>query len=421
MKIKKIYATYIFIYLLLVITFILIPHTVGVNRFLSGLTLICSIYWVYKCWNNTYLLIISVFIAYSNYSIAMGIYFDEALRPRYLYPQIQDVDIYSVGIFMLFLTMLSLATLMPKCKKNGVKITQMFIRKENKNEVMFFALTLLFCIIIVFGYSRASNSRGSSTAIYEYASIILILLFYFSGKNKMMKKICVILCSIYALTSLFNGTRIEALICIIIVLLCYFENGINPALLLTAMIIGLIVFSIVGTIRGNWILLKGNISVFITLLIKNKFVFDTCTHAYFPMLCMIDVFRKFSFSNAIYYFTRFVLTVFLGQSRVNDGNLIQVVGKYFYHNYGCVTPGFFFVWFSYIGSLIYSLIILAYTKLINYKKIVITPVKCSVLIYVVASVPRWYLYGPWSLLRGALICMIFTKIIMFIEKKLRKV
>lgn len=367
-----------------------------------------------------YLLIVSTFIAYSNYSIAVGIYLDESLRPKYLYPQIQNVDIYSVGIFLMFLTMLSLAILSPKCKKNTVNIAKEFVKLKNKNDVVFFALMILFIGIVVLGYSRASNSRGSSTAIYEYASILIILMFYFSGGKKIQKNICAVCCLVYALTSLLNGTRIEALICVIIFVLCYFENEINPVVLLMAMLLGLIAFSIVGTLRGNWALLKGNVGELAGILAKNKFVFDTCTHAYFPMLCMIDIYRKYSFLEAMHYLITFVLTIFLGQSRVNDGNLIQVVSNYFYHNFGGVSQGFFFVWFSYVGALIYAVVILAYTRFISDRKVTLTLVKCSAIIYIVASVPRWYLYGPWSLFRGVLICVIFTKVTICCEKTIQR-
>lgn len=138
MKVKKKYVVYIFLFILLTFLFVIIPHTALLNQFLAIETILFSIVWVYKCWNNMYLLIVSTFIAYSNYSIAVGIYLDESLRPKYLYPQIQNVDIYSVGIFLMFLTMLSLAILSPKCKKNTVNVAKEFVKLKNKNDVVFF-------------------------------------------------------------------------------------------------------------------------------------------------------------------------------------------------------------------------------------------------------------------------------------------
>ena len=98
----------------------------------------------------------------------------------------------------------------------------------------------------------------------------------------------------------------------------------------------------------------------------------------------------------------------------------RVIMYYFYHNFGGVSQGFFFVWFSYMGALIYAAIILAYTRFINDRRVTLTPEKCSAIIYVVASVPRWYLYGPWSLFRGVIICVLLTKIIIYSEKLIRR-
>lgn len=420
LKIEKKVVAYVYIYLLLVLIFLIIPHSVLLNRILGILTILCSIGWVYKCWNNMYLLIMSMFIAYSNYSIVMGIYLDESLRPRYLYPQITELETYSIGIFMIFLTMLSLMILSPKCKKINIAITKKFIIKSNKNGFMFVMLMILFLCIVLLGYVRAENSRGSSTAIYEYASIFIILMFYFSGNCKKYKKICALCCWIYVMTSLLNGTRVEALMCMIIFILCYFENEINPLIVLFAMILGLFAFSVIGILRGNWSSLKGNVDELISVLIRNKFVFDTCTYAYFPMICMINIYKNYSFSTAIYFLGKFILTIFMGASRVKDGNLSQVVKEIFYHNDGGVSQGFFFVWFSYMGALIYSIIILLYTRIINDEKMILTPIKCCTIIYVVASVPRWYLYGPWSLLRGILICVIICGFFIYLGRVFRK-
>lgn len=413
LKIKKNFIVYLYFCFLLILLFPLIPQSVLLNKIWGIVTILCSIGWVYKCWNNIYLLIMSIFIAYSNYSIVMGVYLDESLRSKYLYPQITDVETYSIGIFVLFLTMLTLMIFSPKCKEKSFTITKYFVTEKNKNSFMFMILMIVFLCIVVFGYIRAENSRGSSTTIYEYASIFIILMFYFSGNGKKYKVGCTFCCLIYVLTSVLNGTRVEALICMIIFVLCYFEKGINPKVLLLAITIGIIGFEIIGNLRGNWTLLKGNLNGLIEIFVRNKFVFDTCTHAYFPMICMINLYKDYSFTTAIYYLGKFILTIFMGVARVENGNLSQVVRETFYHNYGGVSQGFFFVWFSYMGALIYAAIILAYTRFINNENLILTPTKCCAAIYIVASVPRWYLYGPWPLFRGVLICTVVCKFFIY--------
>lgn len=383
-----------------------INYTENINMIIAYTTLILSVIWMGKCFNNIFLLVMSTFIAYSNYSIIVGIYIDKRLRPKYLYPQITDVKIYGTGIAMIFVFMLFLVLFTPKFNKNNINIAENFVRKENYNIILFIITACLFLIIIIVGYSGGNNDRGSSSALYEYGIILMILLFYFSGRRKVNLYISGCLCLIYVLNSLINGTRIEALMCIIVFVLCFFKDGIRPLYLFIGMIIGLIAFSVVGTIRGNWMLMLNNHGDIFKTLFENKLVFDTCTHAYFPMLCMIEEFYDFSLSNSLHYLTRFIFSIIMGQSRVYDGDLIVVVGRSYYHNNGGVTLGFFYVWFSYFGSFIFGMLVLFFTKFISKITDNISECKCCALLYIVASVPRWYLYGPWSITRGISICMI---------------
>ncbi len=400
-----------------VVIFYFSDYNESVNRLIAIATLLLSSIWIYKCWNNIYLLIMSLFIFYSNYSVVVGIYLDSSLRPRYLYPQIDNVQIYGKGIAMLLILMLFLDIFTVKKGKVNVKADRNnFIKKDNHNSTLFFINWLLLHFIIVLGYSKNAGGRGSASAIFEYGSILLLIMFYFSGDRKEKRLFCIESVLFYALTSFINGTRIEALICILLFILCFFKNGISHALLVVGMVCGLLLFSIIGTIRGNWsALLSGSVSILDTIF-HNKFVFDTCTHAYFPALCMIEMFNDYSVSVSAHYFLRFIATIIIGQSRVKDGDLIQVVASNYYHNQGGFTIGFFYVWFSYIGSLIYGIIVRHYIKLISNISDNTEDYKMGIFFYFIASVPRWYLYGPWSMFRGVLVCFLifeFFKILAY--------
>lgn len=376
------------------------------NNVLATLTLFFSVMWVYKCWNNIYLLIMSLFILYSNYSIVVGIYYDKNLRPQYLYPQITDIDVYGIGIFMILIFTMSLALLTPKIKENARQFRNHLIKKENLNKFLFALLWVLFNLIVVFGFSRNAGERGVSSPIYEYNAIVLLLLFYYSGDKKINRWMCIECIVVYSLSSIIGGSRIEALICIIIFALCFFEKPLNQGVLCVGMISGLILFSIIGAIRGNWSVLSSDGKQIVRLIFKNKFVFDTCTHAYFPMLCMVEMFKKYSLSEAIKYLFPFLGTVFLGQSRVVNGDLIMVTAEKYYHNFGGVTLGFFFVWFGYLGSYVFSIFIYWFEKILIKYRANISDIKIFIIVYFVATVPRWYLYGPWSMTRGILVCML---------------
>lgn len=383
-----------------------VNYSESINKSLAVGVMICSLIWVYKCWNNIYLLILSLFITYSNYSVVVGIYLDPQLRPQYLYPQINDIQVYGTGIAVVFIFMLSLSLLMTKVKKDSLDIRNNFVRDNNYNSVLFFLIWIVFNLIVVFGYSRNAGMRAESSPIYEYNVILLLLLFFYSGDKKIPRFFCIESMVIYTLSSVIGGNRVEALICLIVFVLCYFKKPLKQVMVLFGMVGGLMFFSIIGTIRGNWLLLSQNFWDIFKIIFRDKFVFDTCTYAYFPMLCMVEMFIDFSVTDAFHYLVRFLLTILMGQNRVEDGDLIYVTSKKYFHNFGGFTLGFFYVWFAYFGSIIMSIVVYYYENLIIKNSKNISDYKKIALLYAVATVPRWYLYGPWALTRGIAVCEI---------------
>ncbi|MCI9127956.1 MAG: hypothetical protein HFG28_12400 [Eubacterium sp.] len=369
------------------------------------IVLILSGILIYNCRKSTLFTIMSVFMGYANYSVVMGIYLFPELRPKTLYSQITNVKVYGIGIFLLLLFMVSVLFFFPfkKIDEKDITIAASFIKKEKFNTVLFFVLLTCFCFICIFGYSRAVSARGSSSPVYEYNTILLLSMFYYSGDKKITRYLCYLCAAVYVLTSLFNGTRVEAVICIFIVYLCSIKKKLPVLFIISGLISGIILMNFIGIFRGNYGSIVDGFRTSIQHLWKSKLVFNTCTHAYFPSLCMIEVFQNYSFHDAVYFGSRFLSTIIMGQSRITDGDLISYVGRTYYHNNGGWSLGFFYVWFSYLGALLYGILLRIYARLSTIKT---TPFYQCLAIYFVATIPRWYLYGPWSCTRGILICSI---------------
>lgn len=394
------------LYIVIVLFLQIIQYTTVLNNILGLLVLIFSVRWIYKCWNNNIALLVSLFVGYCNYSIIVGVYWNPSIRDNeYLYNQISNIKTYGIGVALLLLAMIYLSSSTTKYKKNNATFN--LIKKENYSVFLFVGSLVAFLICIVKGYTTTIGGRGGSSPMYEYGVICMLLMFYYSGKRKWTLSICFVMTLFYSLNSVLNGTRVEALTCIFIFLFCFFKSKLNPRAILLGMLVGILLFSVIGAIRGNWKLLA--LYGFRTLIdntFKNMLVFDTCTHAYFPMLCMIEEFTPFSFLNASNYLIRFIFTIILGQSKVVDGDLISVVRTKYYHNFGGVTLGFYYVWFGYMGAFFYAVYV---KKLLDWATDKINSnndFMCFVATYTIAAVPRWYLYGPWAFTRGALIAAI---------------
>ena len=418
--IQKKTAVLYFVYIIFVIIAHMNIYSEYFNNTLAIGTILLSGVFVYKCRKCIPLLFISLFIAYSNYSIAVGIYLFPELRPKYLYPQITDVDVYGIGIMLIFLLMFSLCVFIKIDIKNMDNIfSTAFIRKENYNSLFFFFLVLIFLFIMIFGYKRSSNGRGSSSPIYEYNVIIALLAFYYSGDKKILKYICLAMTFFYAFTSFLNGTRVEALSVLMIAYICYSSQNISSKTIVIYMVLGIIMFNFIGAFRGNY----SNFGEAYFSVIQNfkdsKFVFDTCTHAYFPSLCMIEQFKRYNFFRSMHFFFRFLLTIIMGSSRVTDGNLIKYTSLLYYHNGGGVIVGFLYAWLSYLGPCLFALLFGFVSKRFFYR----AEKKDSdyvAMLYIMCSTPRWYLYGPWAFFRGTLICLTAFWITIIVNKLIEK-
>lgn len=419
-KIKKSLLLKIFLYSVSTLIFLSKPYTENFNKIVAVGVLVLSIAVVYRCRKNNLLFILSLFISYVNYSIVVGIYLFPDLRPKYLYPQITDVEVYGIGIAMIYLFLLALLCFFPnRINKDDSVFASDFIKKENYNPWIFGGSLLLFSVILLLGYERVPSGRGISSPIYEYNVIFLILMFYYSGNLKINKYICYLSALAYAMTSMSNGTRIEALVCLLVVFFCGINKEVPKKTLTVGLFAGIVLFNLIGNTRGNSVSLSEGLLNSISDLLQEKLVFDTATHAYFPALGMIEQFKYFSLDTSFHFLGRFLGTIVAGQSRVKDGNLISYVSNFYYHNFGGLTTGFFYVWFSYLGSLIFGYIVGWYVRFINNNSKRSAINLCAGL-YAVCSVPRWYLYGPWSLFRGVLLCVIVFCIVQYMDKEMRR-
>lgn len=406
----------ILIYMAACFFFQIVGYSELSNKVIAIATIFLSFLFFMKCRGNLALMIISFFIAYANYSICVGIYLFPDMRPRYLYPQITDINVYGIGILMLLLFMLTLIVMTPY---ENVKVDK-FVIEDNYNPLLCLISILAFLFVIIVGYTPSVNGRGNSSTLYEYGVIILMMAFYFSGGKKSWELAVFLGGVIYSLVSILNGTRVEALSCIFLLLVLGAGRQMSLYKFGGGAIVGIVLFQIVGTLRGNYSNIVETGSAIVSDLIDSKLVFNTCTHAYFPALCMIEQFKSFSFTEGIYFLERFLLTIVLGANRVKDGNLIAYVGQMYYHNDGGVSLGFFYVWFGYLGALVCGIIISNYLKLVSDSSGNRSALRMCCLVYLVISVPRWYLYGPWAFTRGILVCAVFFTIMNLADKLLRK-
>ena len=151
------------------------------------------------------------------------------------------------------------------------------------------------------------------------------------------------------------------------------------------------------------------ISYVIEQIKERRLALDTSVSAYFSGISMIDVAENytnsFRINNAIEYFTKYTI---LG-NRANYKEIDLVIRDYQVNYGGGLPTCYFYFWAGWIGVIAISLYVGFLFKIINKRKNSEYTELLS--LFIVSTIPRWYLYIPTLLFRGILIFSIFYVVI----------
>ncbi|MFU0799096.1 MAG: hypothetical protein ACFWUE_00305 [Xylanivirga thermophila] len=362
--------------------------------------LVLSIYNVLICIGNWYLTIIFSCIAYCNYSIIMVNYLSRIYNT--LFTSLADELVAKIGINILLLFILVLTVLLPNKINKKSFHKNPIIYKKNRNNFIVLGICLILILILIFGFGRSDvrGERGSPTQIYEYSIIFFILGFYFCGNTKFNISMLTIILALYALQNFIYGGRVTGLqliVCWFIMVRSY-KTNIYKAL---PWILILFVFmSLIGIFRANFNLSIDCLKNTVKELMQKKFSLDTAYSAYHTSLTFIKA--EFISSNAVRLkmFKKFLLSMILGGSRVENSSLAEFTRKYFVHYNGGILPFFSHYYLGWFGVVFSAVIVSLYCRLINKLDFNTNGLKKCISVFLVCHVFRWYLYSPSGLIRG---------------------
>ena len=394
-----------FIRNILALLFVLIIiHTFNISTSIKALFVILfSVISIYKAKQSRPLLIITAFIAYSNYSICLYTYlFDnESLYTTYV-----NTPIAETGINILFFFTIGLMISVPNTNVQKANSSIFEIRKEDQNPLIVFA-GLAACIFVYLTqfHQGVSGERGSYSSYFEYLSIVLICIFYFSGGNRKLLSIIVSMSAFLSLMVLFNGGRAAGIeIFFILFLFMFNKKSISlPYTILFSVL--LLTCFVIGRVRGN-LLNESFLDTTIEVLMENPFfTMDTAYSAYHTSLSFLDVLETTPPQEMFYLRLQYFKYIFLGSS-VPDSNLSVYTSQIVAHSFGGVLPFYFYFYFGYCGIIVCLLYLRTLFLLFNsdFQDNIIMRI---MLAYFSISVLRWYLYSPSPIIRAFFIILIF--------------
>ncbi|MDK2924158.1 MAG: hypothetical protein PWQ90_1599, partial [Pseudothermotoga sp.] len=124
--------------------------------------------------------------------------------------EVKTVEIYSILIKLMAIFMLVLV--MNYKSSDSRKESQYIVERVNSG-VAFFFVYLVLLLILVFGIRRGPllTYEVRITPVYEYASILFILLYRYTARSKTKAKLFALLIVAFALQDLYYGGRVTTL------------------------------------------------------------------------------------------------------------------------------------------------------------------------------------------------------------------
>lgn len=376
---------------------------------LIGMNLYCAL----KCRDNNALLIVYLFLAWSNYSIYV-FYWTDRIQKYLMYKYyLQFDDVMRQAAYSLFLFG---ATLFIACPQTHAKLGLVsFERERNKRSIivgnstsLWMAYFFVLCIVLISGWSMSvtlTQGYMPSSALYEYLVIFFIIAFYLSSGNKVLDCIISFLIVVNCIYVFFNGQRIAAVQFAFVFFLRFLMHNLSKNIMFFGMVLGIIGLNAIGMWRGFTSFDVSFISNSIKELFSSGLALDTAYSAEASGLGMIKLAQDYSIMGRFRLFLIYVMYTFVGSKPFGiESNLIRLAQQqYHYSTGGGVLPCFGLFYLGYPGVVLLGVVVGKYLKIIGNYFLETSNYRKCLAAFIFASFMRWYLYSPSPLFRGALL------------------
>lgn len=372
---------------------------------------------MYKFRKNKKMFFLFLALFYFNYSYCITKYIGtESNLLSAVYEQLQNESSYIICIVQQIIFLVILDILISK-KNNSLNVYENKITNFKYRKVLIYLLDVFLIFTLLY---HIINKITVNTAWFEYSIYIFIFALYFTKQDKHLKIFTELILVAFSIYSLKNGDRIAVLQFLIVDFLINYINKFSIKKILLTMISGILIFTFLG-LYGDILdfskdFEKLNVEYTINKIKERRFALDTSVSAYFSGLSIIDLRNIFEpkerIMNGIEYFTRYT---FLGtKTEYKDPSVI--VRDYQINYGGAFLTTYFYYWFGMIGVVLIS----CYVGYLLNKTIKSKTLYGYLLnIFIIATVPRWYMYVPTLLFRGVLFFSIIYFVIfaIFLRKK----
>lgn len=407
-------------FLFFAILCVIFTESIHQTKFLGIYIIIISIYLLIKCQKSTKLLMLLSILAFINISIAYTDIINLGINvaPWQIEFRLSEYNLYTMKSLVLFLAVLN--SILSNKFANSLVINNDFKIHFRYNPYIVIALTFVLYMVLLFAYDpavRASEEYVSNqNPIYEYAIVLFLIAWLFTGENKMLKYNLIIYSLVYILNAFSTGDRSAAFVMALIFVLTNYANKINIKVITFGALTAITVANTISYLRVNS---DFNFSDVLEYLINQGLYSDTVSYSYYAAITVSALYHINP--DPLLYFSSFLQYQLVGFGVNEFGNFANYVSdNYFilFNRSGGLYFSTFYAIFGYIGVIISS-ILLGLIIRISFKKNGTLAVMYQILI--VGFSLRWYLYNPTGLYRSIfVISTIFYFIFLTVNTILKK-
>ncbi len=376
----------------------------------GALFLILSVYVACLQRKNMLCFVLSIAILYFNYSLVAGVYWSADSLPRIFDSHSYDELLRGMNLVLVFFT-----TFLCCLKANREADIHVFLEKYPCSWLIVLASAVYISAAPFLFYNTESfGTRGIASAFYEYSLVILIVALAFCGRNLKALSILMLASGWIILHGLLHGERALALQMLIICGVYLMLHRFSLKLIIPGCIAGIFVFTLFGLYRGLNDL-EGDVLTQVFRFLKNGgMANDTSFAAFQTSLNVVRFADMSSLSERLTLFLRYLLYIVAGGA-VKDVNLARLALEAGVHGGGGWLPGYFYFWLGYPGVILSAAALGWFVNRIS-RLSKENKFQNYLSLYVLATVPRWYLYSPSALTRGLLLYILVFAAAQFVHR-----
>ena len=376
---------------------------------------------------NRLLLLMYGVMAYAAYSICYANYLNPITTTMFTSLSGTYEAVIAMQILVLFSSMLVLC--LPQNIEPYGEGDYAFSGEEHNPAIVYVVLIVL-AVILVYAFGRPDTiggDRGSPSPLYEYSTIFFVLGFYLAGSKRGLRFLMLGMLILFAGQNIIYGGRVTAVQLLIIAFFCFVNGKTSNRMLFVVGGVLLVFFIGFGGVRTS-IWNSGLTAVLQSFLetAGKGFAWDTAFSSWHTSVTFVEYDKLIDFDRHAYLLRQWLASIILGGSVVPDSGLAALTRVYFPHYYGGVLPVFVWFYLGPIGTVASAIYISFFAKCLSGLGSAPAPGRVFgsawrlCLVYIVATVPRWFLYSPSQITRGLILCFVVCFVALWVDEGMRK-